>query len=302
MARNNVAVYVWLVDTIERHGTITFEEISNLWMDCPLSHGDPMPRRTFFNYRNAIEEMFDINIQCNRSTYEYYIDDGGEEENRMHHWLLDSFSMTGMLSNSRDLSGRIVLEDVPSAREYLSLVIDAMRENKRVKFDYRAYTRVNPTKGVVLCPYFVKIFKQLWYVIGYNMADGKIKTYALDRMSDVHVTTDTFEMPKNFDPSTFFKDCYGITTTQGEAKDIVLRVSSNQAKYFRALPLHSSQQEEVHDTYSLFRYHMLLTYDFREKILSCGSNVEVLSPPELKAQVLEELKATLAQYGASGLK
>ena len=75
-----------------------------------------------------------------------------------------------------------------------------------------------------------------------------------------------------------------ITINQNEPKDIALRVSHTQARYLRALPLHHTQSEEVHDTYSIFRYRMLLTYDLYEKILSLGSNVEVLTPPELKSQ------------------
>lgn len=297
MARNKVAIYVWIVDTIETHRRISLEELNRLWCNSSLSDGNPIPRRTFFNYRNAIEEMFNINIQCNRSTFEYYIENNDNEaESRMHHWLLDTFSMTGMLSNSRDLSGRIIVEDVPSAREHLPVVIQAMREDKRIVFDYRTYTRSQPSKDVVVCPYFVKIFKQLWYMIGYNVADGKIKTYALDRMSNLKISEVTFKMPEEFDPEAFFADSFGIITNQSNPKEIALRVSTTQAKYFRALPLHSSQTEEIHDTYSIFRYRMLLTYDLFEEILSHGSNIEVLTPPELKAQVVSDLKVNLAQY------
>ncbi len=297
MARNKIAIYVWIVDTIESHRHITLGEINRLWCKSTLGDGAPIPRRTFFNYRNAIEEMFNINIQCNRSTFEYYIEnDGSEADCRMHHWLLDTFSMSGMLSSSRDLSGRIIVEDVPSAREHLPVVIQAMREGKRIVFDYRTYTRSQPSTGVIICPYFVKIFKQLWYVIGHNVADGKIKTYSLDRMSHLNISSATFKMPEGFNPEAFFKHSFGIITNQSEPKDIALRVSATQAKYFRALPLHSSQSEEVHDTYSIFRYRMLLTYDLYQEILSHGSNIEVLTPPELKAQIVSALRDALAQY------
>ncbi len=297
MARNKIAIYVWLVDTIESHRRITLDQLNHLWCRSSLSDGNPIPRRSFFNYRNAIEDMFNINIQCNRSTFEYYIENCDDEANaRMHHWLLDSFSTTGMLSNAGDLHGRIIVEDVPSAREHLPVVIQAMRENKRIVFDYRTYTRSQPSKGVKICPYFVKIFKQLWYVIGYNVADGKIKTYSLDRMSRLNITEDTFTLPDDFNATAFFQHSFGIITNQSTPKDIALRVSTTQAKYFRALPLHPSQSEEVHDTYSIFRYKMLLTYDLYEAILSYSDNVEVLSPPELKAQIISSLKSALAQY------
>ena len=298
MAKNQVAIYVWLVDTIERFGHITFNELNRQWVMSSYSGGDPLPRRTFFNYRNAIEEMFDINIQCNRSTFEYYIDHTeSESESRMQRWLLDSMSLSGMLSNSKDVSGRIVLENVPSARQHLPLLISAMRGNNRVVFDYTSYPRVNAVRGIVFEPYFVKIFKQLWYVIGKSVKDRKIKTYALDRMSNLTLSSDGFEMPSSFDPIDFFKDCFGITTSQDDPKEIALRVSATQAKYFRALPLHSSQSEEIHDNYSIFRYKMCITYDLKEEILSHGSNIEVIAPPELKLQVKNDLQQALKNYG-----
>jgi predicted DNA-binding transcriptional regulator YafY len=298
MARRNlITVYIWIIDTIQRYGALTLAQLNELWKKSPAGDGNPIPRRTFFHYRDAIEEMFSISLKCNRSTFEYYIDEEeSENDSRMQQWLLDSMSMSGMLSNSRDISHRIVLENVPSARQYLSVVIDAMRDNQRIKFSYKSYKRVNAVDGIVIEPYFVKIFKQLWYVVGMNVKDGMIKTYALDRMSKLVITQDTFKMPEGFDPVDFFKDCFGITTSHTAAKDIVLRVSPTQAKYFRALPLHPSQQEEIHDSYSIFRYKMRMTYDLKEEIMSHGSDVEVMSPPELKAQIVSELKKALANY------
>ena len=41
---------------------------------------------------------------------------------------------------------------------------------------------------------------------------------------------------------------------------------------------------------------MKVTYDLRERLLSMGSNIEVLSPPELKLQIKEELKRALELY------
>ena len=297
MARNLINRYVWLVDTISRYGRITLKDLNAAWLRSEISEGKPLARRTFFHYRDGVEEMFDINIQCDKSTFEYYIDDSGEENNaRLRSWVVDSVSMSGTLSNARDVSGRIILENVPSAREHLPVVIDAMKQNRRIRFSYKSYTRSLPTDGIVLEPYFVKIFKQLWYVIGFNINDKQIKTYALDRISGLNILQDTFVMPEEVNPSEFFKDCFGIITNRNTAKRIVLRVEPTQAKYFRALPLHSSQQEEVHDNYSIFTYKMRITYDLKEEIMSHGATIEVLEPKELKTLIRTELEEALKNY------
>lgn len=297
MAKNLITKYIWMVDTIERHGAITRERLNELWMQSEFSDGNPLPRRSFYNYRNGIADTLGIDIEFNQSTYEYYIaHDGTESANKRQQWLLDSMSISGMVSSSADLSSRILLEYVPSAREFLPIIIDAMRQNLRIKFSYKSYKRANQQNGIVIEPYFVKIFNQLWYVIGYNTADKKIKTYSLDRMSSVIITDSKFEMPEDLIPEEFFADCYGITTNQDEPKRIAIKAEPTQAKYLRALPMHPSQQEELHDNYSIFRYNMRNTYDLRERLLSHGSSIEVLEPLELKAQIVDELKKALENY------
>jgi hypothetical protein len=297
MARNLVTRYVWLVDTINRYGRITLKELNDAWLSSDISEGKPLARRTFFHYRDAVEEMFDINIQCDKSTFEYYIEDAdGENNARLRSWLVDSVSMSGMLSNAHDISNRIILENVPSARGHLPIIIDALKQNRHISFSYKSYMRSQPTNGIVLEPYFVKIFRQLWYVIGLNVKEGVIKTYSLDRMSHLNLLTDTFEMPATVNPSDFFKDCFGIITNRNSPKRIVLRVEPTQAKYFRALPLHSSQQEEVHDGYSIFSYKMRITYDLKEELMSHGASIEVLEPAELKTLIRTELEQALKNY------
>lgn len=294
MARDLINRYIWLIDTIRRYGRITLDELNRQWLRSSVSDGKPLPRRTFHHYRIAAEQMFGVNIQCDRSTYEYHIEDTAQSS--LQQWLVDSTALTDTLRDTSDIATRIVLENVPSAREHLSTIVDAMRQNHRIRFAYRSYTR-SQRSVVELEPYFVKIFKQLWYVIGHNVADHKVKTYALDRMADLVIDADhPFDYPDGFSPQEFFKDCFGITTNQNEPKRIVLRVEPTQAKYFRALPLHPSQQEVLHDRYSIFSYRMRLTYDLREELLSHGSAIEVLEPPELKILIQEELRKALEHY------
>lgn len=297
MAKNVINKYIWIVDTIQRYGRITLENLNDLWVNSSLSDGKKLSRRTFYNHRQAIAETFNIEIESDYSTYEYYIaNDESGQSSRLLNLLLDSASMSGMLRDSYNVSNRIILEDVPSARTNLPLVMQALKSFNRITFSYCAYNRVNASSGVIIEPYCVRLYKQLWYVIGYNLKDKKIKTYSLDRMNDVTINADTFVLPADFDASTYFNDCFGIMTSQGKAKDIVLRVSPQKAKYLRALPLHHSQHEEIHDNFSLFYYHLFLTNDFVAEILSNGADIQVISPQELRAMVITRLTNALNQY------
>ncbi|MDE5828415.1 MAG: WYL domain-containing protein [Duncaniella sp.] len=299
MSRNLLGRYIWLIDTIVRYGTITRERLNELWMRSRFSDGAPLPRRTFYTYRQAIEELFNITIECNPATYEYSIRGTGAHDGSVTDWLLNSATISDVLSGVRDISGRVFLEDVPSARDHLATVTEALRSNHPLRFTYHPYTRVNPSRGVVVEPYFLKIFRQRWYVTGLNVKDNAIKTYALDRMTDVTLDEGTFVIPADFDAEEFVSEAFGIVFTKGQAHRVAIKADARQAKYLRALPLHPSQSEVIHDRYSIFYYHIKLTPDFVQELLSMGPNIEVVSPPELKAMIVESLRASLALYEKS---
>lgn len=298
MSRNLFSRYIWLIDTIRRYGSITREDLNKLWKKSDFSNGEPLPRRTFYNYRNAIEELFKISIECNPATFEYYIDNGGDEHNEsVTDWMLNAASMSNVLTDAREVSHKVFLEDVPSSRFYLEAVLSGLKEQKALVFTYSPFTRSNPTRDVIVEPYFIKLFKQRWYMIGRNVKEDAIKTYSLDRMSDVVVGGESFEVPEWFDAEEYFADTFGIIYSRGEAKQVAIKCDTRQAKYLRALPLHASQKEMVHDDYSIFTYKLKLTQDFVQELLSLGPKVTVISPPELRAMMVTSLQESLGNYG-----
>ncbi|MCM1029623.1 MAG: WYL domain-containing protein [Pseudoflavonifractor sp.] len=299
MAHDLLSRYIWLVDTIRRHGRITRIEINRLWDRSRFSNGSGkgLPRRTFYNYRSAIEELFGLTIAYDAVTYEYYIPATSDRDTAsISDWMLNSAAMGSVVHDAQEASDRIFIEDVPSARLYLGIVITALKEMRPIRFTYSPYSRVNPTHDVVVEPYFLKLFRQRWYVTGRNVKDNTIKTYALDRMSDVVVETLSFELPDDFDAKEYVNDAFGIIFSQGKTYTVRLRADSRRAKYLRTLPLHHSQSERVSDEYSEFSYRLRLTGDLVNELLSFGPSITVLSPPELRVMMADSLRQTIALY------
>lgn len=292
--------YIWIVDTLNRYGRLTRLRLDELWSKSQFSvRGEGLPRRTFYNYRLAIEEVFGIEILYDSATNEYYIDkkhNNGLGSASVIDWLLNSASTNSVLSNARDIADRVFLEDIPSAREYLDTVMQAVKNNHPLKFDYAPYTRVRPSANVVINPYFLNLFRQRWYVTGFNTGDKKIKTYALDRMQKVIELNETFEVDSSFDPSEYTRNAFGVIFSSGPVHHIVLKVKPQQAKYLRTLPLHHSQREEVNDQYSLFYYYIRITPDFIAELLSMGSSITVVAPKELRLMIEIELRSALQNY------
>ncbi|MDE7472290.1 MAG: WYL domain-containing protein [Muribaculaceae bacterium] len=288
---------LWLVNLLRRYGRLTRAQINAHWRASNYSNDRDIPRRTFYNFRDEVDALFHIKIAFDARTNEYYIAEDNEHVRNRNSWMLHTQAMNEMLVNSKGVEQLIFLEDVPSARSHLELVIEGLKERHPMRFDYAPYTRSTPSHGVIVEPYFLKLFKQRWYVTGRAVRDGDvIKTYALDRMIGPELMAESYEIPAHFDAETYFRDSFGVVFTHGEVKTIKLRVDARQAKYFRAVPLHPSQKEMIHDTFSEFRYRMKISPDFVEEILSHGSRVTVISPPELKAMVVSELEAALDAY------
>lgn len=291
---NQLNKYIWILETIERHGRLSRAELNNQWLKSDISGGEPLARRTFYNYRNNIEEVFGISIAYDASTYEYYIENA-DATGELSGWLINSMSINGMLSDAGDIADCVMLEDVPSARRYLATVIDAIKKHRKIKFSYTPYYRTKASEGIIIEPYFLRIFKQRWYVIGYNSKDRMVKTYSLDRVNSLSLIEEHFDDP-GISVKEFFKNFFGIMTSKSEPKHVVLRADREQAKYMRALPLHPSQHETMGDDYSDFDYHICITGDFIQEILSKGSHVTVIAPHELKAAIVEELRKSLSNY------
>ncbi|MDE7437148.1 MAG: WYL domain-containing protein [Muribaculaceae bacterium] len=296
MARDLISRYIWLVDILNRYGKLTREEIDRLWMRSPLGDGAPIPPRTFFHYRRAIEENFHIDILCNRRG-EYYIDQGDDEHNRSFtNWLLDSYAVSSALRDSQTPAGRVLVEDVPSAREFLPMVLEAIGASEKVRFTYAGFNRSRPETDILFHPYFVKRYKQRWYMVGLREKSNDIRTYALDRVKAMVMVSERFEMPEEMDPATFFDNIIGITLSKAAVRTVKIRTTPQQAKYFRALPFHPTQQEEIHDSYSIFTYKLKLNYELVHEILGFGTAVTVLAPRELRVMVTDELRNSLANY------
>lgn len=296
MARDIINRYVWIVDTLSRYGRLTRAQLDEMWQRSAYGDGRPIPERTFYYYRRAIEENFHIDIRCN-SRGEYYIADGGTRRDRTFaNWLLDSAAVSNALQESAETQGRIAVEEIPSAREFLPTALEAIRHNHPVTFTYAGFNRSRPERDIAYEPYFLKLYKQRWYMIGRKVSSGDIRTYALDRVRAMTLDHGTFEMPADLDVDDIFENIVGITSSKAPVRTVRLMAVPTQAKYFRALPLHQSQQEEVHDNYSIFTYRVKLNYELTHEILALGSAVKVIEPPELKAMVLTELRDTLRLY------
>lgn len=297
MAKQQFNKLIWLVDVIYRSGRTSFAEINRRWRVGDATRVD-IPLRTFHNHRQAIEEMFDINIECDKRDNTYYIADvEGMLGSKLKMWLLNSFSLSNMLQENVDMKNRVIFEEIPSGLQYMDVIVDAMRTGRVLEMKYQAY-QWEQSKRVLMEPYFLKLFRHRWYLIGVNREYRAFRSYSLDRVRTMEVTEDTFHFPRKFTPEEHFRDCFGIIRDEAlQAQRILLRSTTVQAPYLRNLPLHSSQREVAADENTVdFELFLSPTYDFIQELLSKGSSIEVLQPQTLRDAMKAEIEEMQKRY------
>lgn len=294
MAKSIANKYVWLVETIYNAGRITFDEISRKWEETDLSEGMPLALRTFHKWRQTAEEMFDVNIECERKGgYHYYIDNPEDlKKNNLRTWLLQTLSVSNLMMENQALKDRILPEEIPSGKEFLSVILNAMKNNHALEMAYKSFWHMQEYT-IRVYPYCIKSFKQRWYMLANRgtLEEPVLRTYALDRIYSIQPLPDeTFQLPEDFDAHAYFGNVYGIINTGNAPQTVRLKVSVGQANYIRSLPLHKTQKEvERTDEYSIFELWLCPELDFQQEILSKAPDIEVLEPVDLRNSLAEKV-------------
>lgn len=303
MPKQNTALllsrYIWLIDTIYSAGYITRDEINRRWSRSQISEGETeISERTFHRYKDAIQELFQIDIAFSKSKG-YYIENSADfQQNEMRKWLISTFAVNNLINEGVNLRKHIAFEPMPSGQQYLTVILEAIRERVRLSVTHKGYSKPEP-KTFTIAPYCLKVFKQRWYVLAQSeYEDGRLLIYSLDRFLEVSRTDVKYEIPADFDVDEHFRSFYGVSCVNGTKPELVrLKVDAWQAKYFRSLPLHPSQQEmETTDEYSIFEYFLVPTFELSKEILSNGPAVEVLAPQSLRNEIANKIGEMCAKY------
>ncbi len=200
----------------------------------------------------------------------------------------------------RTLDTSVRGDDSAYGERQMEQVAAAWVAGRVLNFDYRRPDGVRET-GNELCVYFIEISRTSLtpYVIGRERRSGEVRPYKLSRMANLSLHADTYQPDPEFDPRRFLSDAWGGigTGTTGsvrvrfvpEAAYRVMEGGWNGATLIRA---DGSVEMELTATLDARG----LPQDLMPFLLSWGRQVEVLSPPEVRAAWLTELRETLALY------
>lgn len=177
----------------------------------------------------------------------------------------------------------------------------AVLESRELLFDYRKLKDDLAVRRR-LQPYHLAEIDGGWYVIGFDLERGARRTFAVQRMRSVHLTTKRFVRSRDFRLEDHFAGSFGVwsgSDTGSPKFPIKIRFRSFAARVVAERRWHPSQEiTELDPNGNTIEITMTLSAleDIARWIMGFGSQAEVIAPPELRKMVAEELKQAAQQY------
>ena len=295
--RESIARYNLIIKKLRKHPA-SFAEISDyLAFESELQeYNFNVSKRTFQRDLEDIRSLYNIDIQFDFSGKVYFIEFDDQPE--INERILEAFDTFNALNITDRLSNHIHFEKRrPQGTEHLYGLLHAIKNQVQIKFTYQKYWADELTERMVE-PYALKEFKNRWYVLANDLKDNRVKSFALDRLTDLEITKRKFQFPNDFNINEHYKYCFGIISPNGlKPQEVILSFDPFQGKYIKSLPLHESQQILIDNEDELrIKLTLFITHDFFMELLSYGENLKVIEPESLINDLKSTFKNVLKRY------
>jgi len=302
--RGYISRYLLILKKLKVHPYSTYEELQGYienqidylqMQDDNLQIG--FSKRTLQRDIKEIRNVFGIDIEYSKSQKGYFISQN-ENENMNFQRMMEAFDMFNSLNLAQDLTPFIHLEKRrPQGTENLYGLLHAIKNRLQIKFTYQKFWEEELSQRLVE-PYALKEFKNRWYIMAKDSKDNNIKSFALDRLTNLEITNQTYQYPDNYSIEQSYRYCFGIINPNDEEpQDIILSFDPFQGKYIKTLPLHDTQQVLVdNDEEMIIKLKLCLTHDLVMELLSFGDNMKVIEPKSLADHIKQAHEKAYRQY------
>lgn len=193
----------------------------------------------------------------------------------------------------------IVFEKTPVATglESVNTIIDAIQTNSTLIISHQKFGEQKPTK-ITVHPYFLKEYRNRWYLIGLSDERKQIRTYGLDRVINIELSGKPYIKNSLINPKTFFDNCVGINDAEGKPEIVKLLFTPAEGHYLKTQAIHKSQKilEDCPKNGLLLEYNVIINYEFTGIILGYGSDVKVIEPKSLADKIVEIADRIKSKY------
>ena len=181
--------------------------------------------------------------------------------------------------------------------EYLDFIYQAILKKKAVTLTYQSF-KAREANTFPFHPYFLKEYRNRWFVLGTRGRNQPIMNLALDRINAVAEAAEKYVENSSLNLNAYFKNVIGVTVNQQEApEEVVLYINRENAPYVLTKPFHQSQQLlETVNNGIVIQLTVQINFELEREILGFGDCIKVLKPERLKRRLYDKARNTTELY------
>lgn len=228
-------------------------------------------------------------------------------------WLDDLKNSLGVEENRKIIS----FSNNPYLRNsnLLGVLFEYISHKVAISILYHKFSS-SETKMIDFFPYLLKQYNGRWFLLGATAKEGKILTFALDRIEKVEPRQDIkyVDCPDNIMER--FEDVVGVTYYEDKPiEHIVFWVSESTKGYVITKPIHESQilykdtkEQELRNRYpqfqdgKFFSIDCILNYELMQALTAYGAELIVFSPGSVCDALYERISLQFEKYKAMRIK
>ena len=181
--------------------------------------------------------------------------------------------------------------------EHIDALYQAIIKKKAIKITYQSF-RAREANAFTFYSYFLKEFRNRWFVLGIQKKNQHVMTLALDRIIAVQDSAQEYIENTFLNLADYFEHVVGVTVNTGEEpEEVELFIESYNAPYVLTKPIHHSQiLLERTKNGIVIQLKVQLNFELEREILGFGDCIKVLKPEKLKRRIQEKVKNAAELY------
>ena len=188
-----------------------------------------------------------------------------------------------------------LIEYSPAPEQVFKAILEGCLKKRCLSFTY--YSPATEEKsGRVVEPYHLFNYMGTWHTIGYCHLRKGIRDFALSRISEAKVLTESFKIPDDFEFKKYFLSTFGLYKGKS-TKEVTLRFTPEKSKWIKEQIWHKKQKVKLLKDGSLELSFPVSDFsEITREILKHGDAVEVIKPKTLRDLIKAEAEKIVKTY------
>ena len=200
----------------------------------------------------------------------------------------------------RDLEGAIAVstfgwKDYSHSREIIDKLTKALLHRYTVCLEHTTVGYDEPVSRDV-DPYKLWYVNNGLYLVGCDHRSEDLRIFAVERITSVSLTNRRFQIPSSFNFDKFSESAFGMIG--GEAQEVEIRFSKQQAPYIRERIWHPSQSVATERNGRIvLRLKVADLGEVKRWLIGFGAEALVLKPSSLRREIAAECARIIRRRG-----